>query len=577
MAEEIKNNQELRLAKAIEMIQGISEKPIFRQIALMVGIAASVALGAAVILWSQTTDYSVLYQNIAEEKLQEVSETLKQHDIEFTMDPVTGRVMVATEQLNEARMKLSLLGIQKVEPQGFDILEKEQGFGTSQFIQSARYHKAMEEELALSIASMKQVKSARVHLAIPKQSVFIRDKKSPTASVVLQLLSGRSLSKKQVDAIANMVASSIEGMEVENVTIVDHTGHLLTNDDEDDPLGLNDKQMKYTQKLEDTYNQRIRNILTPFLGKNGFSVQVKADLDFNRKEVTSEQYNPDLSAVRSKQQLVEKSVGPYNMGVPGALSNQPPGGSIVPEVANPANGKGKQPSRSRETLTENYEVDKSISHVSYSTGTINNISIAVVVDDKRIIGEDGNVTVSPRSEEDLQRIAALVKEAVGYNVQRGDTVNVINAPFVAPEDLEPLPETPIWERPWFMSVVKQVLAGLFVLYLMFGIIKPAFKNLSKPYGEVVGADGKAIVQAYDADGNPIQTYDAEGNPIPISADGGLLGTTGLEDQRELDENGNPIPTADEKFQLELEMARKLIVDDPKVAAQVIKNWVKADE
>jgi len=488
-----------------------------------------------------------------------MSSALKQQGIDYKLDAVNGRVMVAASQLNKARINLASMGLHKVEPKGFDILNQEQGFGTSQFIQNARYHKAMEDELAMSISSMRSIKNARVHLAIPKQSVFIRERKKPTASVVIDMYSGRSLTKNQIAAITNMVSSSIEDLNATDVTIVDQMGNLLTENADSADWGINDKQMLYTQKMENIYNEKVSKILTPFLGSKGFSVQVKADMDFDRKEVTSEQYNPDLSAIRSKQQLVEKSSSSNILGAPGALANQPPGGSVVPEkVDKDGNSSAaKGPFRSRETLTENFEVDKSISHIAYSTGKIKQLSVAVVIDDKKVTDKNGKVTSTARSSEEIQRITALIKEAVGYNIQRGDTVNVINASFVQPEVLEALPEIPIWEQSWFMSIIKQVLAALVVLYLVFGVIRPAFRNLSRPANSTaigvtgeIGSDGTASV-------------DKDGNPLGIS-----------NQTRAVDADGNELPNPEEVYQLELELARKLVVDDPKVAAQVIKNWIK---
>ncbi len=564
-------------ANALEALQTVSEKPLVRQLALMVGIAASVALGVAVILWAQSPDYTVLYNDIPESQMADVSNALKQLGVDYKIDPLSGKVMVAAADLSRAKIELASQGLHKVTPKGFEILNQEQGFGTSQFIQSARYQKALEDELSMSVASMRSIKNARVHLAIPKQSVFVRDRKNPTASVMVEMYSGRVLSREQITAITNMVASSVEGMTAKDVTIVDQMGRMLT-ETEADETGINDKQMQYTMKLEQNYIDKVSKILTPVLGRNGFSVQVKADVDFDRKEITSEQYNPDLTAIRSKQTLVERANGVDILGVPGALSNQPPGGSIVPEQTNAEGEAGstanKGPFRSRESLTENYEVDKSISHVAYSIGRIKQLSVAVVVDDKKIVDDKGKVTTQPRTPEEIQRITALVKETVGYNIQRGDTVNVVNAAFVPAEPLEALPEIPIWEQPWFSSVVKQVLAALVVLYLIFGIIKPAFRNLSKPVADVVSIDGETI--AIGADGKPILGPD--GKPLPASAVAeGAEGVAAIAagGGQQLDADGNALPSPDEQYNMELELARKLVLEDPKVAAQVIKKWISS--
>jgi len=553
---------------ALATIQGISEKPVFRQVSLMIGIAASVALGAAVFMWSQSPNYTVLFSDVPANQLEEISNALQQRGFDYQIDSLNRKVFVSSADLNKARISLSALGLNQSKPQGFDILNQEQGFGTSQFIQNARYHKAMEEELARSITSMQSIKNARVHLAIPKQSVFVRERKKPSASVVLELYAGRTLSQEQVQAITNMVSSSIEDMNQNSVTIVDQLGRLLTDPDSN-VFGLNDKQIEYTHKIEDMYNQRVKNILTPFLGANGFSAQIKANIDFNRKEVTSEQFNPDLSAVRSKQLLIERSSGVNDAGVPGALSNQPPGGSVVPEqVAAQEGGTAEQekgPFRSRESSTQNFEVDKSISHTSYSTGTVQNISVAVVVDDKRSVDDKGNVSTKERTEKEIQRITALVKEAVGYNIQRGDTVNVVNAAFVAPLAMEPLPEIPLWEQDWFWSVVKQALAGLVVLYLIFGVIRPAFKNLSKPAKELVALEGEEGALGIAGAG-------AAGGVGGVAGAGGEAGALSGPSAG-VDADGNALPGPEDEYQNELDLARKLVLDDPKVAAQVIKNWI----
>jgi len=285
---------------------------------------------------------------------------------------------------------------------------------------------------------------------------------------------------------------------------------------------------------------------------DGFKAQVNADIDFTRVEKTSEVYNPDVTATRSKQQLYEKVSGDGDAGVPGALSNQPPGGAIAPDNAG---GKGKDKDggvfKNKESVTENFELDKTISHTQLATGKIKRISIAVVIDNKRTIAEDGTVSDTPRTEEEIKRITSLVKEAVGFNAQRGDTVNIINAGFVAPATIEALPEVPVWEQEWFVPLVKQVLAALVVLYLVFGVIRPAFNNLSKPHKEVMaleggGADGQAALE------------------------GGSAGADGMSA-----EEADALPQPPDEYEVQLDMAKKLVVDDPKIAAQVVKNWMAA--
>ncbi len=538
-------------------LQNISEYPLLRQLGLLIGLATSVALGVAIVFWAQSPDYTSLYNDLPDAELSQIADSLKQSGIHYKLS--AGGIMVPANDVDKARMQLAAQGLPKIRPEGFDILNQEQGFGTSQFIQAARYQHALEEELSQSISALRNIKSARVHLAIPKESVFVRNRKKPSASVIVDLYSGHRISDEQVSAISYMVASSVPNLQVEEVTIVDQMGRLLT-DKNDKQAMLNSEQLEYASKVEQNYIDRVSNILTPFLGRQGFKAQVSAALDFTQIEKTSERYNPDVEAVRSKQQLIERVSGNGDAGVPGALSNQPPGGAIAPETVGTA-GKGGQeaasgPFKDKESVTQNFELDKTISHTRLSTGTLKRLSIAVVVDDKKTVAEDGTITTTPRNAEELKRITELVKQAVGFNAQRGDSVNIINAGFVAAEQFEPLPEIPIWKQAWFMPLLKQVLAAMLVLYIIFGVIKPVFRNLSRPHKEVIGIEGEAAVAGAGG---------AEGQ---MALEGGVGG--------EMDEDAaDALPKPPDDYEVQLATARKLVVEDPKIAAQVVKNWLAA--
>lgn len=530
-------------------LQNISEYPLLRQAGLLVGLAASVALGVAIVFWSQSPDYTTLYSDLSDTELSQIADVLKQNNIKYKLS--AGGIMVPANEVEASRMQLASQGLPNLRPEGFDILNEEQSFGTSQFIQSARYQHALEEELARSISALRNVKSARIHLAVPKQSVFVRNRKTPSASVIVNLYSGHRMSDDQISAISYMVASSVPNLTAEAVTVVDQMGRLLT-DSSDKEQYLNSEQLEYTNQVEDNYIERVNNILAPFLGRNGFKAQVNADIDFTRIEKTSETFNPDAEATRSKQQLVEQVSGSGDAGVPGALSNQPPGGGIAPETVTnigETDGEAQGVFRNKETLTQNFELDKTISHTQLSTGSVKRISIAVVVDDKKAVAEDGTITNTPRTEDEIKRITALVKDAVGFNAQRGDTVNIINAGFVGPEVVEALPEIPLWEQAWFWPAVKQTLAALVVLYILFGVIKPAFKSLSKPHKEVIGLEGEGT----------------EGQAA--LAAGGAAGMS--------DEEADALPKPPDDYEMQLDTARKLVVEDPKIAAQVVKNWLAA--
>ncbi|MDX2507588.1 MAG: flagellar basal-body MS-ring/collar protein FliF [Gammaproteobacteria bacterium] len=532
------------------MLQNISEYPLLRQAGLLVGLAASVALGVAIVFWSQSPDYTTLYAQLPDTELSQIADALKQSKIKYKIS--AGNIMVPANDMDKARMQLAAQGLPNIKPEGFDILSEEQSFGTSQFIQSARYQHALEEELSRSISAIRNVRSARVHLALPKESVFVRNRKKASASVIANLYSGHRMTDDQISAITYMVASSVPNLQVEEVTVVDQMGRLLTESGDGEQV-LNSEQLEYTHRVEKNYIDRVNTILTPFLGTEGFKAQINADIDFTRIEKTSEVYNPDVAATRSKQQLIERISGDGDAGVPGALSNQPPGGAISPENAGSADfntdGESGGVFKNKETTTQNFELDKTISHTQLSTGNVKRISIAVVIDDKKETAEDGTITTTPRTEEEIKRITALVKEAVGFNAQRGDTVNVINAGFVSPVVFEALPDVPVWEQAWFAPIVKQSLAALIVLYIIFGVIKPAFQSLSKPHKEMVGIAGDTGSQA----------------ALAAGSDAGAMTT----------DDADALPKPPDDYELQLETARKLVVEDPKIAAQVVKNWLAA--
>ena len=526
------------------MQSNVSRQPVMKQIGFLLAIAASIALGGYVLMWSQTPNYQVLFSGMEPKESSEVVAVLQQSNIDYKLDPSTGAVLVPASKLQGLRLKLAAEGLPRSTSPGMEMLNEEQGFGTSQFVERARYQRAMEEELSRSIAELYNVRSARVHLAIPKQSVFVRERKPPSASVIVNLYSGRNLERGQVAAITHMVASSVPDMANENITVVDQKGNLLTQPERDKGLALSDSQMQYTQKLEQSYIRRIEDILSPIVGLDGVRAQVVAEVDFTVTEQTHESYNPDMSAIRSEQVQEEKRVGATGpIGVPGALSNQPPGGGVAPEVvatAQEGDVISTTPGSSSIHSTRNFELDRTISHTRLAPGSVRKLSVAVLVDERRSIDVEGNVESRPLTEQEMTRINALIMDAIGFNKARGDSLNVVNAAFVAPPSEEPLPDMPIWEQPWLWDVVKQVLGGSLVLFLVFGVIRPAFKDLNKV---------------------PLVTAP----PVPAAKD------KGVEDEMER------ITSGTESLEGQLETVRSLVQQDPALVAQVVKMWTQSGE
>jgi flagellar M-ring protein FliF len=542
-----------------------------RQLGLMLALAVSVAIGLVVMLWAQSPSYDVLFPGVADKDATEIIEALDKLGVEYKVDPGTGSVMVPSENTRELKLKLASQGLPRTTSLGYELLDKDNGFGASKNVELMRFQRALEGEIALTIQTIQNVKSAKVLLALPVQSVFVRERKKPSASVVVELYQGRTLDKEQIESIVHLVASSVPLMEAGQVTVVDHKGRLLNSKDTGEDISLTSKQFDYKKNIEEHLRERIENILTPLLGAEGMRAQISADVDFTVTEKTQEMFNPDLPALRSEQTQEDNSNLSKVQGVPGALSNQPPPTGVAPEVAS---GQEKQTNAesgsNSKSATRNYELDKTITHTRLATGALRRLSVAVVVDDKHVVIE-GNAAQQPYSQEELNQMRDLVKQAVGYDSSRGDQVTVTNVAFKAPEALEDMAE-PFWEKPWFLDILKLVLAAAVVMLLILKVLRPAFATLigKDEKEEQLKALEKAQMDA-EAIGGVVR-FDENGKPVAVRVDeetGEVLGiTAGAEDLLLLE--------APQSYEKRLEYVQKLIDEDPKLVAQVIKTWLKDD-
>ena len=536
-------------------MDGFSRLPVFKQVGLLVGLALSLAMAISIGLWSKEPNYSVLYSRMADRDVAEVLTALSGLGIKYRLDQSSGSIMVPSNKLYDARLRLASQGLPKVADTGFELLEKEQSLGTSRMKEMAIHQRALEGELSRSIASLQSIESARVHLAMPKQSVFVRKRTNPTASVVVNLYGGRILNESQLAGIVHLVSSSVPNLEPEHVTVVDHRGRLLTANQNEDQFGIGDKRLDFTNRIESAYMRRILDIVTPLVGADGVRAQVVADLDFTVIEETAELYNPDNTAVRSEQlaEDIRRDLGPE--GVPGALTNQPPAaGTLEPQAEE---GEAVIPPTSSSTrTTRNFEVDRTIRHVKQVPGALRKLSIAVVVDYKTGLDEEGNLGRVPLEQEELDRITTLVRDAVGYDEARGDIVNVINASFLAPEVAEELPEPPIWENPLIWDAAKIVAGLLGVLLIIFGVLRPAMKSLattSQQQAALPGGEGMGA--------------------LPPGASGEAGAEQGGEETLSLAYQ-NQGPTA---YDQKVEYAQNATKEDSKQTAQIVKTWLAADE
>ena len=539
-------------SKAEAMLSNFNQLDVLRQMALLVGFAASIALGFAVVLWSQSDSYRPLMSSLNEVDSSAIVEILERNQIKYRIDPSSGALLVKEDDIHRARMQVAGADISQPNTVGYELLEGDQGLGTSQFMENARYLRSVEGELARTIASIDAVRQARVHLAVPRQSVFLRDQRKPSASVFLSLTPGRSMDAAQANSIMRLVSSSIPQMDIKDVTIVDQRGNLLSQKEENEADKAMAKQLEHTRLVEQRINERIRSILEPVAGPGRFQTAVSVDVDFTKVEQSSEQFNPDMPAIRSEQTVDEQRGGDFGpLGIPGALSNQPPQDGFAPEEATGANAT-ETPTNRRSQATRNFELDRTLSYSRNDSGRIARLTVAVVIDDLiQRNPETGAAERQPWSENELERLTSLVRNAVGYSAARGDSVSVINSPFVE-GTVEEIPELPLWEQPWVWELAKQVLAGLFVLILIFGVLRPILRNLATRSDKDIS--------------------DSELDSL-APLDDGLS-----DDQVTLSASDDPLlaPPSD-LYERQLNAIRALIAENPGRVAQVVRHWVSSDE
>ncbi len=560
-----------------------SLKPVL----LLVGIAAAVAAGVTVVLWTRGPSYSLLYANMAAEDQSAVAQALDAAQIPYRIQPGSNNIEVASERVSEARMKLAGQGL----PEGgggFALMDKNPGFGVSQFMENARYQHALETELARTIANLRPVEGARVHLAIPHQTAFVRDHHPGSASVFVQVKPGRRLEQGQVQAIVNLVASSVPEMEASQVTVVDQQGRLLSAPEGHDEFALREQQFDMVHRLEEDYTQRIEGLLTPMIGAGRVRAQVVAQMDMAVSEEAHEQYRPESQIVRSEQISEQSSRdGSGSGGVPGALTNQPPPAGVAQPPPNtaPANsavnvntnaapaanaankaatgltgltqpiggntGAAANDSSSKST-TRNYEIDRTIAYTRSPAGKLKRLTVAVLVDNLRSTDKEGKVKEVALTQQQLDHVTQLVKDAVGFDEARGDNVNVVNASFTAetPGPDGELESPGFWESPLFLNIAK-LLAGVAVLLvLVLSVLRPMVRTLIGPARPAVHVMPRVAAVAGDE---------------PLGAG-----------------NAPALPGAQAKevvltHEQQVAQARTLVNQDAKRVAQVVRGWVAQDE
>lgn len=535
----------------------LQDIPLVRQLLTLGTVAAAIALGLWLFFWTQKPAYTPL-PGLDAKTSAEARDLLRTAQVPFKIDPASGLLTVPEDKLGEARMALAGAGLGGGDGKGFESMEGDQGFGTSQFVETARYQHALETELGRTIANLRPVREARVHLALPRPSAFTRQREPATASVVLMLQSGASLESGQVDAIVHLVSSSIPDLPADKVTVVDQFGRLLSTSDPDSDAAISAKQYEQQRRQETAFAQRIQSLLEPITRPGKMRAQVSVDMDFAQTEEAREVYGPQAGLVRSEQ--VSESgnslaatnttdatgTGGAAQGVPGSASNTPPA-NATPAAGNASAANTSNTANTRNAV-RNYEIDRTLTHTRQAPSRIRRVTAAVLVDNiAGAPGKNGKVTERALSAQEIQRMQALVEQAIGFDAKRGDAVSVVNSPF-ARQPVEPEASTPFWEDPRARDLLRTLMGGLAVLLVVWFVLRPAFRSITTPRVAVQAHEDVPEAQILAQDGH---------SPLPAA----------------LTQEHHPGRVSlDDKLQT----ARAAVSSDSKRVAAVVRDLVNSD-
>jgi len=548
-------------AARMDSLKSLLRNPTTRLLLLLVGVAAAMALGVAIVLWSRGPNFALLYAGLDPKDAAAVTQALQTNNTPFRLGADGASISVPADVLADTRLRLAAQGLPQGSTAGGTMPQSDSPFGMSDLAESTHYQDMLETDLGNTIAGLQFVRAARVHLALPKPSAFIRDNHPASASVLLTLYPGRQLDSSQVTAIVHLVSSSVPDLDPAQVSVVDQQGNLLTVSDPDSPGAVGDTRMRLATRMENSYAQRIEDLLTPLVGQGRVRAQVDVDLDFSQTEKASESYDGANPALRSEQTSSEQKHDDAAGEVAGALSNQPPNTVAQPTAAKPnagtppaantaatANASKNTPTDTSSSSTKNYELGRTISHVSDPAGRLARLTVAVVVDN--MAAPDGKGKSVPLSAQELQHLTDLTKNAVGFDAQRGDSVSVINLPFsAAPVEDAPVAE-PFWQRPGMLDLIKQGAGILIAVLIAFGLLKPMLKGLLR-------------------------------GPEPMPALAGPIPTVSVRINDDGDEREDKVRITSPQIQSmayeqKIGLARKLVQENPKQVAQVVMNWVGDD-
>ncbi|MCT8125543.1 flagellar M-ring protein FliF [Alishewanella sp. BS5-314] len=529
---------------------------LMRQMTLVIALTICLAIAILIILWARAPEMRPL----GTYSTQELIQTLDHLDAQKFKYKLEGNVILVPENtLQQVRLSLSRAGMSNEPSLGTEFLLQDSGFGVSQRLEMERLKHSREQQLARTIEELQSVARARVLLAIPKENVFARQQAQPSATVLVTARGGRVIRDSEVDAIVDLVASAVQGLAPSRVTVTDQNGRLLNSGSIDGSAARNRRELEIQRSREDEYRQKVDSILMPVLGVGNYTAQVDLVMDFTAVEQTQKRFNPDLPAVRSEMIIEENSVGGGSSGIPGALSNQPPMPSVIPEQATGTASQAVVPGRNSREATRNFELDTTISHTSQQSGVIRRLSVSVAVDYRAATAEDGSVAMTPRSQAELENIRRLLQGGVGFDAQRGDTIEVIAVPFVR-EAVDADISTPFYLEDWFLQVVKVVVGGLLVIVIMLAIVRPMLQKLMNPADTSDTYDEHSLSQGLDLGDDFDATASVfDDKAVGFAPDGTLM---------------LPDLHGDEDL---LRAVRALVANEPELSSLVVKNWLAEDE
>lgn len=544
----------------LDPLKNLAQSPATRQLLLLAGVAAAVAFGVAVVLWSRGPNYGLLYAGLDQKDAAAITQALQTTNTPYQLGADGASISVPAADLAAVRLKLAAQGL----PQGsagtaVSVPGADSPFGMSDLAERTRYQQMLETDLGNTIAGLQSVRAARVHLALPKPSAFIRDNRQASASVLVTLYQGRQLDASQVAAIVHLVASSVPELDARQVSVVDQQGQLLTVNDPDSAGAVGDSRLRLATRMENTYAQRIEELLTPLVGPGRVRAQVSADLDFSQSEKATETYNHENPALRSEQVSSEQRRDGSAGAVPGALSNQPPNTVAQPTAAKPGAGPAaanataatnNSAGESSNSATRNYELDRTVSHTSDPAGRLSRLTVAVVVDNKWVPDNKGGKSVAFSAQE-LEHLTELTKNAVGFSQTRGDSVSVINQPFH--KDTaggENAPEMPFWQRPGMLDLMKQGGGVLVALIIAFGLLRPLLRGALKGPSKQLAVLPSAVPTV------SVRIDDPEDDVSP--------------------ELPGRLHSPQMNYETRVNVAKRMVAENPKQVAQVVRAWVGED-